>query len=409
MEKLVGQQIECRITKLDTTKEDVVVDRRVVLEEAERNARQEAFDALAEGAMVTGIVRNITDFGAFVDLGGFDGLLHVADMSYARGVKPSDIVTVGDSVTVKILKINRETHKISLGTKQLAPDPWTAAEETYQVGQRVRGKVSRVTDFGAFVELTPGIEGLIHVTEMSWSRKQKKPSDIVKPGDVVEVVILGVNTGERRIALGLKQALGDPWEEAVKRYPVGAVVEGPVTSVANFGAFVEMGEGIEGMIHVGDITRAKRLDHPREVLNAGQTVRAQVIEIDSGRRRFRLSIKNLEPTSVDTYIAEHSVGDEVTGRIVEVSEHRARIELAEGVTATCRIAKAASEQPAREPSRGKADLSSMTAMLAAKWKGGGSSETAAHSETNTLRSGQVRQFKIAGLDPSQKRIDLEVA
>jgi small subunit ribosomal protein S1 len=170
-----------------------------------------------------------------------------------------------------------------------------------------------------------------------------------------------------------------------------------------------MGEGIEGMIHVGDITRAKRLDHPRELLNAGQTVRAQVIEVDSGRRRFRLSIKNLEPTSVDTFIAEHSVGDEVTGRIVEVSEHRARVELAEGVTATCRIAKAASEQPAREPSRGKADLSSMTAMLAAKWKGSGSSESAAQSETNTLRSGQVRQFKIAGLDPSQKRIDLEVA
>jgi small subunit ribosomal protein S1 len=244
LEKLVGQDIECRITKLDTASEDVVVDRRVVLEERERQTKQEAFGKLQVGDVVHGTVRTLTDFGAFVDLGGVDGLLHVSDMTYARGVKPSDVVSQDQQIDVKILKINRETRKISLGLKQLAPDPWTVAAEKYQVGERIRGKVSRVADFGAFVELEPGIEGLIHVSEMSWTRKNVKVADVVKPGDMVEVVVLGVNGADKRIALGLKQALGDPWEEALKKYPVGAQVEAPVTSLAKFGAFVDLGDGI---------------------------------------------------------------------------------------------------------------------------------------------------------------------
>src|SRR5271166_4675820 len=248
MEKLVGEQIECRITKLDTASEDVVVDRRVVLEERERTAKEEAFGRIEEGAVLRGTVRSITDFGAFVDLGGVDGLLHVSDMSYSRSAKPADVVTEGESIEVKVLKIQRETHKISLGLKQLLPDPWTVAAHKYSQGERIKGKVARVADFGAFVELEPGVEGLIHVSEMSWSKKNVRPADIVKVGDMVEVAVLGVNPGERRIALGLKQTLGDPWEEALKKYPVGAAVEASVVSLAKFGAFVDLGDGVEGMI-----------------------------------------------------------------------------------------------------------------------------------------------------------------
>jgi small subunit ribosomal protein S1 len=401
LEKLVGQQIECRITKLDTATEDVVVDRRVVLEERERQAKEEAFDRLQEGAVVRGTVRTIMDFGAFVDLGGVDGLLHVSDMSYARGIKPSDVVKVGEEIEVKILKINRDTRKLSLGLKQLGPDPWSLAAGKYTQGMRVKGKVARVTDFGAFVELEPGVEGLIHVSEMSWSKKNVKPSDIVKAGDVVEVVVLGVNPGEKRIALGLKQALGDPWEDALKKYPAGATVEAPVTSLAKFGAFVDLGDGIEGMIHIGDISREKRLNHPNEALKLGEKVKAVVLETDRERRRFRLGIKQLEPTSIDEYLAERNVGEVVTGRVVDVSGNRAKVELGEGVTAFAPI------REQRQESAGgaqKADLSAMTAMLAQKWKSGGGS--AARSEA--VRTGQVRSFRIVSLDREKKKLELEL-
>jgi small subunit ribosomal protein S1 len=401
MEKLVDQEIECRITKLDTTEEDVVVDRRVVLEEREREARREAFDKLQEGAVVSGTVRTLTDFGAFVDLGGVDGLLHVTDMAYARNVKPSDIVKAGDNVEVKILKINRETRKIALGLKQLAPDPWSLVAGKYPQGARVQGKVSRVTDFGAFVELEQGIEGLIHVSEMSWSKKNVKAADIVKPGEVVEVVVLGVNPADKRIALGLKQALGDPWEDAVKKYPVGATAEGPVTSLAKFGAFVDLGGGVEGMIHIGDISREKRLNHPSEVLKVGQVVKAQVLEADRERRRFKLGMKQLEPTSIDEYLAERRVGESVSGRIVDVSGGRAKVELGEGVTASVKIPEQRQES---NEGAGKADLSAMTAMLSQKWKSGGAgSGTAAEAP----RAGQIRSFKIAKIDAAAKKIELD--
>ncbi len=403
LEKLVGQDIECRITKLDTASEDVVVDRRVVLEERERQTKQEAFGKLQAGDVVHGTVRTLTDFGAFVDLGGVDGLLHVSDMTYARGVKPSDVVSQDQQIDVKILKINRETRKISLGLKQLAPDPWTVAAEKYQVGERIRGKVSRVADFGAFVELEPGIEGLIHVSEMSWTRKNVKAADVVKPGDMVEVVVLGVNGADKRIALGLKQALGDPWEEALKKYPVGAQVEAPVTSLAKFGAFVDLGDGIEGMIHIGDISHEKRLNHPSDELKIGQVVKAQVLEADRERRRLRLGIKQLVPTSIDEYIAEHKAGDSVSGRVVDVSATRAKVELGEGVMAQCKLAEAKSAEASASSS--KADISSLSAMLAQKWKSGPS----VSSSPSAVKAGEVRSFKITNLDASQKRIDLELA
>ncbi|HTB18662.1 MAG TPA: 30S ribosomal protein S1, partial [Bryobacteraceae bacterium] len=297
LEKLVGQEIQCRIIKLDTASEDVVVDRRVILEEEEARTREQKFAELKEGAVLRGTVRSVTDFGAFVDLGGVDGLLHVGDMAWHRVSKPSDVVTAGDSIEVKVLKINPEGKRISLGLKQLAPDPWTTAAERFHTGDRVQGKVSRLADFGAFVELLPGVDGLIHISEMSWAKKVKKPSDLLKTGEMVEAVVLGVNAADRRISLGLKQALGDPWEDALKKYAVGAVAEGPVTSLTNFGCFMDLGGGIDGMIHISDITREKRLNHPREALSAGQTVRAVVLEVDRERRRIKLGIKQLEPTT----------------------------------------------------------------------------------------------------------------
>jgi len=403
MEKLIGQQIECRITKLDTASEDVVVDRRSVLEERERAAKEEVFGTLHEGAIVRGTVRSLMEFGAFVDLGGIDGLLHVSDMAYTRNVKPSDIVAVGDTVDVKILKIGKETKKISLGLKQLLPDPWSLVPEKYPVGVRVKGKVSRVADFGAFVELEAGIEGLIHVSEMSWTKKNVRAQDIVKEGDHVEVVVLGVNPADKRIALGLKQALGDPWEEAVKKYPAGGVAEGKVTSLTKFGAFVDLGDNIEGMVHIGDISREKRLNHPNEALKVGQTVKAQVLEADKERRRIRLGIKQLEPTSIDEYIAEHKSGDSVSGRLVEVSGLKAKVELGEGVFAWTKIA---GEQPAKAAaSAGKADLGSLTAMLSQRWKSGGTGDAVA---AEAPRAGQVRSFKILSIDAAAKRIELEL-
>jgi small subunit ribosomal protein S1 len=404
--KLVGQQIECRITKLDKEAEDLVVDRRVILEEVEKQAKQQAFEGLQEGAVMRGTIRSLTDFGAFVDLGGIDGLLHISDMTYSRGAKPADIVKAGDQLDVKILKISREKRKISLGIKQLQPDPWVAAAEKYQAGQRIQGKVARVADFGAFIELEPGLEGLIHVSEMSWTKRNVRAQDVVKEGELVDAVILGVNVADKRIALGLKQALGDPWEEAVTKYPLGATAEAAITSLAQFGAFVDLGGGIEGMIHIGDITNEKRLNHPNEMLKMGQMVKAVVTEVDKARRRMRLSMKALEPTSVDEFLLENKVGDVVTGRVVDVSGKRIKVELGEGVTAFAALPDAKKETTTAASSSPKVDLSSMTAMLSSKWKSGGGGTSA--TEPEGIHAGQVRTFKISAIDLEKKRIDVEL-
>ena len=407
MEKLVGQDIECRIIKLDTASEDVVVDRRAVLEEHEAQARQQKLAELKEGAVVRGTVRSVTDFGAFVDLGGVDGLLHVTDMAWHRVSKPSDVVSVGDSVEVQVLKISPETRRISLGMKQLQPDPWTATSARLSVGERLQGKVSRLTDFGAFVEIAPGVDGLIHVSEMSWSKKIKKPSDVLKQGEIVEVVVLGVNAAEHRISLGLKQALGDPWEEAQRKYAAGTVVEGPVTSLTNFGCFVDLGNGIEGMIHISDITREKRLNHPKEAISPGQTVRAVVLELDRERRRLKLGVKQLQPTSVDEYIGERKVGEVVSGRVTDIRGERAKVELGDGIVAECRMPAPAGEDLAQPQGAQGADLSSLTSMLSAKWKQGAASTKSARPEP--AKTGQIRSFRITKLDQANKKIEIELA
>ncbi|HUP04610.1 MAG TPA: 30S ribosomal protein S1 [Bryobacteraceae bacterium] len=401
MEKLVGQEIRCRIIKLDVADEDVVVDRRAVLEEEEQASRERRYAEIKEGETIRGAVRGLTDYGAFVDIGGVDALLHVADISWSRVSKPADVLTIGQEVEAKVLKVDAAKRRISLGMKQLQPHPWDLANEKYKVGDRVKGTITRVADFGAFVELEKGIEGLIHLSEMSWSKKVRKPADVVKPGEQVDVVVLGVNQADRRIALGLKQALGDPWADVPAKFPAGSVVEGTVSSLTKFGAFVQLAEGLEGMIHVGDLSAEKRIDHPQDVLKVGQTVKAQVLEADVERRRLRLGMKQLVPTSLDEYIAEHKEGDVVTGRMTEVSGGRARVELGEGVQATCR--SGAGESESKPAAADAADLSSLTSMLQAKWKGGQG------ARQEPPRSGQIRSFRIVKLDPAAKRIELELA
>jgi small subunit ribosomal protein S1 len=405
MEKLVGQEITCRIIKLDVADEDVVVDRRAVLEEEEAREKEKFFENLKEGTNLQGTVRSLTDYGAFVDIGGVDGLLHVADISWGRVNKPADVLSLNQTVDVQILKVDPKKRRISLGMKQLLPQPWTLVGDKYKTGERVRGTVSRVTDFGAFVELEPGIEGLIHLSEMSWTKKVRKPADVVKPGDTVEVMILGVHAEERRISLGLKQALGDPWADIEKKFPVGTVVEGLVTSLTKFGAFVQLAEDVEGMIHIGDISAEKRINHPQDVLKTGQSVRAQLLEVDGKKRRIRLGLKQLQPTSIDEYIAEHKEGDVVTGRVADISHGRVRVDLGEGIQATCAIA--AADAPADEaPAAEKVDLSSMTSMLTAKWKSG--TVASAPGRKEPARAGQIRSFRIVKLDAAGKKIEVEL-
>ena len=404
MEKLIGQEIRCRIIKLEVADEDVVVDRRAVLEEEEHAAKERRYTEIKEGETVQGTVRSLTDFGAFVDIGGVDALLHVADISWSRINKPADALTAGQPVQVKVLKVDAAKRRISVGMKQLLPHPWELVGEKYKVGDRVTGTVTRVAEFGAFVELDKGVEGLIHVSEMSWSKKMKKASEIVKPGEQVDVVILGVNQADRRISLGLKQALGDPWAGLQQKFPVGSVVEGPVVSMTSFGAFVQLAEGVEGMIHIGDISAEKRLNHPQDALKQGQIVKAQVLEIDSEKRRLRLGMKQLVPTSLDEYIAEHKAGDVVTGRMTDVSGARAKVELGEGISGVCRLSSDAPGK-AEKNADSQVDLSSLSSMLQSKWKGG---QSGAGSGREAPRSGQIRSFRIVKLDAAGKRIDLEL-
>jgi small subunit ribosomal protein S1 len=416
MEKLVEQEILCRIIKLDVTEEDVVVDRRAVAEQEERSVKERRHSEMKEGEVVSATVRSLTDYGAFVDLGGVDALLHVSDIAWSRVNKPADVLSLGQQIDVKVLKISTDSDKrrISVGLKQLQPHPWDAVAGKYNVGERVRGTVTRVAEFGAFVELEPGIEGLIHVSEMSWGRKLKSASTLVKAGETVEAVILGVNSGERRISLGLKQALGDPWTEVAERFAAGTAIEGPVISITKFGAFVQLSEGVEGMIHISDMSADKRINHPQEVLKVGQLVKAQVLAVDTEKRQMRLGMKQLVPSGIDEYIAEHKEGDVVTGRMIEVTGEHARVELGEGIQANCRMHAASPVSPTRqaEPElssaarKVKPDLSSLGSMLQARWKGG---TPAGGTEPDPVRAGQIRKFRIAKLDPAAKKIELELA
>ena len=403
MEKLVGQEIRCRIIKLDVTDEDVVVDRRALAEEEERAAKDRLYGQIKEGATISGTVRSLTDYGAFVDVGGVDALLHVGDIAWGRINKPADVLSVGQQVEVKVLKLAQEGEKkrISVGIKQLQAHPWDAVAEKFKAGDRVRGTVTRLADFGAFVELKPGIEGLIHISEMSWSKgKIRKASDVVKEGETVEVVVLGVDAAQRRLSLGLKQALGDPWVEVPQRFSLGSTVQGPVTSLMKFGAFVQLSEGVEGMIHVSEISPEKRIQHPADVLRVGQVVTALVIGLDAEKRQMKLSLKQLVPTGLDEYIAEHNEGDIVTGRLMEQD----RAELGDGIHAKCR-AGASAPDASKAPTPAKADVSSLSSMLQARWKTG----SGGPAKSEPARAGQVRSFRIVKLDRAAKIIEVQLA
>jgi small subunit ribosomal protein S1 len=405
LERLVGQQIRCRIIKLDVSDEDVVVDRRAVTEEEDRSTKERRYSEIKEGETVHGEVRSLTGYGAFVDIGGVDALLHVGDISWSRVNNPEDVLSVGQQIEARVLKIDSAKQRIGIGMKQLLPHPWDGVAAKLKAGDRVHGTVTRVMDFGAFVEIEAGVEGLIHLSEMSWAKKVRKPSDVLKTGDTVEAVVLGVNMGERRLSLGLKQTLGDPWAEIEQKFPAGSAIEGPVTSFTKFGAFVQLADGVEGMIHVSEISAEKRIHHPQDVLRLGQIVKAQVLEVDKAKRQLRLSMKQRVTVSVDEYLAEHPPGSVVTGRIIEVAHGVARVELGEGIEGTC---PTGAEAPVADAStgEGRVDLSSLSSMLKARWTGGPSSSAAKPEGFNV---GQIRSFRVKPLKPDAKKIDLVLA
>jgi len=378
LDGLVGQDIPVKVIKLNRRRGNVVVSRKSAVED-EINARKSAtLDHLVEGAAATGSVKNLTEYGAFIDLGGIDGLLHVTDMSWGRITHPSELLHVGDEITVKVLKFDRTKERVSLGLKQLEPDPWETVTERYAVNSKVIGRVVNVTDYGAFVELEAGVEGLIHISEMTWSRRMKHPSKVVKPGDQVEAVVLEVHPKERRISLGLKQLEPNPWTTIDSRYSVGSVVEGRVRNMTDFGAFVEIEEGIDGLVHVSDLSWTKRVKHPSEVLRKGQVVQAVILNIDSGSHRLSLGIKQLQPDAWESYFQTHQVGDTAHGRVCRLASFGAFVELAEGVEGLCHY----SEIPGYTGRRG--------------------------TDETLLAIGQEMDFKIIKMSEAEKKIGLSL-
>ena len=404
MEQLVGQEIRCRITKLDVAEEDLVVDRRVVIEAETRANTDRRYAEVNVGDIVAGTVRSLTTFGAFIDLGGVDGLLHIGEISWSRIGKPEDVLSVGQQVEVKVLTIDPETRRIALSMRQLLPHPWESVSGKYKVGDRVRGTVTRLADFGAFLELEPGIEGLIHISEMSWGKKVRKPSDVLTVGDTAEAIVLAISPADHRLSLGLKQALGDPWVEAAEKLTPGSVVEGEVASITKFGAFLQLSEGVQGMVHISEITGDRRLNHPSDMLRVGQQVKAKVLDFDKEKRQLRLSIKQLVPTGLEDFLAEHKPGDLVSGRVLSVEAQQASVELGEGIVAVCSLNPAA--EPEAPAPTAALDLSSLGSMLSARWKSGAS---AASPKSESVGPGQVRSFRITDLDPEAASIKLQLA
>ncbi len=339
----IGTEIEVRVIKLNKKRGNVVISRKELLEEEQNAKKSVTLSTLEEGSILTGTVKNLTDYGAFVDLGGLDGLLHITDMSWGRLTHPRDLVNVGDEIQVKVLKFDKDKQRVSLGFKQLTPDPWLDATERYPIGAQVRGRVLSVTDYGAFVELEQGIEGLVHVSEMTWSKRMKHPSKMVKPGDEVDTIILSVNPNDRRISLGMKQLQDNPWEQLEDKYPTGAIIEGRVRNLTDFGAFIEIEDGIDGLVHVSNLSWTKRIKHPSEVLKKGEKVRAIVLGVEPENRRLSLGVKQLQPDVWDTFFAQHRVGDVVKGKVLRTAQFGAFVEIAEGVEGLCHVSEAVDE------------------------------------------------------------------
>jgi small subunit ribosomal protein S1 len=347
LDSLKNQEIEAKVIKLNRKRSNVVLSRKAVLDEQNESRKDETLDHLEEGIIVEGQIKNLTDYGAFVDLGGIDGLLHVTDMSWGRLQNPAEMFRVGENVQVKVLKFDRDRERVSLGYKQLQPDPWESVEERFIIGTRVKGAIASVADYGVFVELEPGVEGLVHVSEMSWSKRTRHPSKLVNVGDEVEAEVLGVDPRARRISLGMKQVQPNPWDTLRERYTIGSRIHGRVRNLTDFGAFIEIEEGIDGLVHVSDISWNKRVKHPGEVLKKGQEIEAIITNIDADNRRLSLSIKDTEQSEWDRFVNQYKPGDIVRGKITRFANFGAFVELADGLEGLCHVSELSEERVSR--------------------------------------------------------------
>ncbi|MBF0469258.1 MAG: 30S ribosomal protein S1, partial [Desulfamplus sp.] len=331
MDEMVGQTYTFKVLKYNRKRSNIVLSRRIILENQREQARTETLDSIENDKVMMGVVKNITEYGIFVDLGGVDGLLHITDISWGRVKHPSELFSVGDKIKVKILSFDFEKERVSLGMKQLTPDPWTTAQSKYPVGSKVKGKVVSLTDYGAFVELEEGVEGLIHVSEMSWTRKVRHPSKMVSVGEEVEAVVLDLKPDNRRISLGIKQTMENPWEVISEKYPVGTVIEGKIKNITDFGLFIGIDDDIDGLVHISDISWTKRIKHPSEVYKKNDIIQAVVLDIDKASERFSLGIKQTQPDPWETVGQRYKVGTEISGIITNVTDFGVFVELEEGI------------------------------------------------------------------------------
>jgi small subunit ribosomal protein S1 len=343
LEALIGERLQFKIIKFNKRRGNIVLSRRALLEKERERMRATTLQSLEEGQIVDGVIKNITDYGAFVDLGGLDGLLHVTDMSWGRVNHPSELFRIGDEIKVKVLRFDAGTERVSLGLKQIQPDPWRDAAMRHPIGQRVRGKVVSLTDYGAFVEIEPGIEGLVHISEMSWTKRVKHPSKLVNLGDTVEAIVLDVDEGNRKISLGMKQIEPNPWSLIEQKYPIGTHVRGEVKSITNFGVFIGLEEGIDGLVHVSDISWTEQIKHPSEKFKKGDVIEAIVLKIDQENEKFSLGIKQLTPNPWEGIQRRYPLGSTVTGEVTNVTDFGAFVKLEEGIEGLIYSAELASE------------------------------------------------------------------
>jgi len=344
LEKLLGASFDFKIIKLNKRRGNIVLSRRVLLEEQRESMRSDTLETLSEGQEVEGIVKNLTDYGSFIDLGGIDGLLHITDMSWGRVNHPSDVLSVGEKIKVKILKYDRERERVSLGLKQITPDPWLEVESVYPVGGKVQGKVVSLTDYGAFVELEDGVEGLIHVSEMSWTKRIKHPNKLLTVADEVETVVLALDIPNRRISLGLKQIEPNPWEVIGEKFPIGTIIEGQVKNITDFGVFIGVDEGIDGLVHISDLSWTKRVKHPSEIFKKGDTVKAVVLNIDRDNERFSLGLKQLTPDPWESIPVKYAPGTIVRGKATSVTDFGVFLEIEEGIEGLIHVSELSQEK-----------------------------------------------------------------
>ena len=410
LDSLRNQEIEAKVIKLNRKRSNVVLSRKAIIEERNEGVKHKTLNQIEEDIIVEGQIKNLTDYGAFVDLGGIDGLLHVTDMSWGRLQNPAELFKVGDTVQVKVLKFDKDRERVSLGYKQLQPDPWQSVEERYPIGKRMHGKVASVTDYGAFIELEAGVEGLVHVSEMSWSKRIKHPSKLVNTGDDVDVEVLSIDPKARRISLGMKQVQSNPWDTLKERYEVGSRVRGRVRNLTDFGAFIEVEDGVDGLVHVSDISWAKRIKHPGEVLKKGQEIEAVITSIDTENRRLSLSIKDLEPNAWDRFVSEHKPGDVVKGKIARFANFGAFVELGDNLEGLCHISELSDERverPEQAVQLGQEIDFKILRIDAEAKKIGLSARAAAHNEpivdaksySTEAGGGMASLGELAGLSP----------